>query len=345
MCRFYIPRDLAIYLTIFLVNGSVSRASGSPVEEEVRRGIADKWPAILVDAVRLQGNYHIKEVDKANSGQVLMEADGEWKCSPVAHLARVQFIVTPKQMKGASVWAMDSVQGLNSKYEFSLKRTPNTIPWTVRDILLRAESADLREPHARRIDRSFGFAHLRVCSKPLFELLKDPTFRIKTASGRPAPTGLVVLQFTYGFGGSKNRSAEGQVTLDPSAGWCVVNYDVKQVMKEAAIRQNGTFNYVASESGFPLLTKWVEDYSYTLGSELIRSSEIICTYTCKLTDGTAESECTLSAFGLPEPANVTFSTWRRNLWLIAGGAVVCAALAVFFWWLAQRARAARQVSV
>jgi hypothetical protein len=182
----------------------------------------------------------------------------------------------------------------------------------------------------------------------LSQLVVDSSYKfLKVSKEQDNERELVRLDYTYVYDNPKpgnQAKGGGSLFLDPSQCWCIrrakrssrmMSNGVPQVDQEHEIE----FETIDHPSGFPLVkTQTSRDsvYSYKTKKRLVTTSRI--DYEWEVNDSVPDSEFTLSAFGLPEPAGETVKKpIPFYVWILIG-AGVCAALALGFRYLARRAR-------
>lgn len=196
--------------------------------------------------------------------------------------------------------------------------------------------------------------HFALGAKALSQFVVDPSFKILKVS-KESENGheLVRFDYTYSHDNSKKGAqvtGRGSIYLDPSRYWCVRRSVLSSAMTIKGLpfsdqKHEYEFEVVDHPSGFPLVkTRTSHDsyYSYKTKKRLVSNERI--DYDWEVNDSVADTEFTLSAFGLPEPMGSKAPERPRAwLWLIAA-AVGLAVLAVFFAWLKRRHLAAGRVN-
>lgn len=132
----------------------------------------------------------------------------------------------------------------------------------------------------------------------------------------------------------------GYIDFDESRSFCILGYELTRKSPAGEWIESGTHEYAAAGNGIPVLHKITTDSpeTKTLKSGVV-SARDVATYELDYNSAVPDEVFWLSHYGLPEPVGVTPPPKKtpRSL-LFIGGAVVCAALAVVFMWLANRRR-------
>ncbi len=243
------------------------------------------------------------------------------------------------------------VKVVNSRYAFVLRKKTPSSDWVL--VTLDSDLRDDRPINPREQEKLVldgSCANFGIRGRQFSEIAQESGFVLKTATGVPRDgRELVRIDFTHRHTPqTDNRRShinrqmwlsieEGWVLLDPEASWAISECQVKTSHLGGA---QGTISftneYRRAESGFPVLTRRVQKARYA-DPTAAREETTVSTFDWYVDDTVAESEFTLTAFGLPEPLGVTWSKptpWY--LWLgLAGG--LCLVGGVTFRWLKKRA--------
>lgn len=229
------------------------------------------------------------------------------------------------------------VAGFNSKYAFKLKQSS-----AERYILEKLDvnpangiHFDQELPKRLKIDKYPG---LSIHGMWLPDVLQSPACQIlELESVKEDDIPLLKIRFNYQQHTQINQDAivpwEGSIFLDERKGFLIRRYQLSYSypkFKGFDITEN---ELTINQDSIPLVKQRKSGYRYApLKSPELEFEETV-EYTIEPKEYT-ESDCTLSAFGLPEPKN-THRPTRRYLWM-AIAALVCLGLAVFFRWRARR---------
>ncbi|MHB1425177.1 MAG: hypothetical protein ACYC3I_18555 [Gemmataceae bacterium] len=191
--------------------------------------------------------------------------------------------------------------------------------------------------------------HFHCGGRSLRQAVSDPSFTVtKVAKETLDRQELIRVDYMYNYesGGAQVRE-RGSLWLDPSRCWCIRKDNHSSVESRRKGLNLERQVEIACEtiehpSGFPILKSVKEHFkSIAHQSDVTRRFERAFEndYNLEVNDSIPDSEFTLSAFGLPEPAGTepVKKPIPMYVWiLVAAG--VCVALALSFRYLAHRAR-------
>jgi hypothetical protein len=235
----------------------------------------------------------------------------------------------------------EQLYAYNPTYGFSLTRKSNEHPWVVQSIDRRHEGET--NPEVEKMVEVSGHLHslTYACMEDLQNLLKQPTFRVLTATSiNKEGAELIQIDFENPHPLSEpdkpfSPTQSGTLVLDPNRYWCVLSYNLKGKYANAEATLKGETEFREPSPGYPIPKRCVEtnDQMRTDGEHLVLVTA--SDYDLHEPNHAARDEdFTLSAFGLPEP----FDVQPRPRWYLWAGAsgVICLVLGSIFFWLKRR---------
>lgn len=220
------------------------------------------------------------------------------------------------------------VQCDNSDYHFTLGRLKESSPYALTEYAPGKRKLPLVRQGRAQGWHNEGWSHLRDA---LAAMENDDKYNLRSLRFDETK-GLLRMDFTNSAG---NSLAEEQLSLDPGRDWRVVERRVETTSLVATNR----WTYGVSVGGLEFPTDLKNHTTYKDANSLPNMEVTGRLISLKLTDKTPD-DFRLSAFGLPEPADVPPppkpTPWY--LWLVAA-AGVCAALSVSFAYVWRRRQA------
>jgi hypothetical protein len=172
----------------------------------------------------------------------------------------------------------------------------------------------------------------------LSERIRDGSLRVKNIkqeSGGDAT--LIRADFECVLGPPKYKPVimVGSMLLEPSKAWSIREIGERLPTTEPETEIRTLYETADHPSGFPLIRRESRSNQIIFNQKKVRNQYEI-DYDIRVDERIPDSEFTLSAFGLPEPAGVI---WERPtpyyIWILAAAAG-CGALALLFRYLARR---------
>lgn len=229
----------------------------------------------------------------------------------------------------------EEVIGVNATYAFRLSRASPDAPWVV--TLLTSDVEYLRGwlMNGGQVIPSGWMMDLIS----MRDFLADPGFVVENVlpvrcDARECVE--VAFRFDPSASSLKSRVRSGTVVLDPRRRWVLARSELHLANGNDEVVATTTFEYVDTPSAWPVLRRYQVD-SVGYRPEIHR---LVFEHDTSVDAEIPDSAFTLSAFGLPEPAQPGGGRlWF--LWLNLA-AVVCICLAVLLRKRALRAKAGRQ---
>ena len=215
--------------------------------------------------------------------------------------------------------------GLNSAYGFCVSNESQESPW-------RIDGLDTSERIRERIVARNQFLRIgdMVFWQSLRWIMAQPTFKIRDIQMlADAKKGQVRMHFDCNAH-DRYDVLGGWVSLDPACSWAVCEFDLKMRFQYGPGVIHGWNEHAGTLGGFPVPVRHVMELRDPGG--LVRCTISFDGYS---TGDVRESDCRLSAFGLPEPGTTAIAS-NRSFWLTVSTVCLLILLAVFF-----RRRAAR----
>jgi hypothetical protein len=326
---------------------------GSPATEQLIQDLKNNWgevknrlgqvPDIHFTCETRQTNLLKGDGKQAEGGEVIkhfFKKSGKWLV--YAHERSGEPIPVPGRRLPTDSFAF----GVNSKYSFTLSKRLSQPDWVLKGSRMTDAAPDPKvdvkklEQYGRRIGRLTSthlVDHFSVYAKRLTDLLKNKQITIQSIT-QPEAGGRYVKVAFVPAGAEKALSGDPDwAILDREALYCVRESRATELWPESVRCVFTTkYNYEMSE-GFP----WLKDYTEHV--EVIAPSGKLADYENKKVIRVVsrkpirETECTLTAFGLPEPVGVT---WPKRtpvyVWILLGGGA-CLVLALGLRYVARRA--------
>jgi hypothetical protein len=174
-----------------------------------------------------------------------------------------------------------------------------------------------------------GAAQLSTVSEMNFaQMIHSDAFKLKSIKSESSGK-FVEATISYEFEGAAR--IEGKITMCPEQYWTIRKYDLdvfKKVNGGFKLYGKQTFeSTVANEESFVLpVSTIVKGLSYDGNNETMFLSEYELTESHNL----AESECRLSAYGLPDPPELNRIRTRKFWWLVSAAGFVLVVAVLYF---------------
>jgi hypothetical protein len=304
-----------------LLSASVSSAQDeAKLKRRFRNEAPPAWDAFINFSRILQGTstYEGKEIVGGKEESTPRGRD-EFKQTNDGAL-RVQFSLRPD---GAG-----NVIGMNPHYTFSLTKKKPHDGWAIADLKMSASSkrdANQRKEIQEEVEQYGAASCLRLWTLWLPNLVRDRDFKIKAMRTWPPEDGtLVRIDFDYP---KRQKDYPNPGTLQITGGWMVLDPKHDWVLREYEIHHfhpdkwllHRTIDVREGTDRHPIIKKTTLKIIVKQASrESYSSSEWNMWEDANL----AIDQCSLSAFGLPEPDGVPYrASSRWYLWFIAIAAV------------------------
>jgi len=216
--------------------------------------------------------------------------------------------------------ADETIRCTNSRYSFRLRRTKAADPFDIRTIEPIVGGALGAKSLIRTIEKyRVGSVWRMLYTRPIDSLLRDQLLKISAATDAD---GLVRLTFLVDDArGDGPRVISGTATLDPSLNWVIRECELVVAFADgnAIIRASTQFNSLVFEKAFP--SHHVCEVLDEISKKVLLRQDF--EFSEVKPGDVAESECRLSAFGLPEPTNLERSSGSRLAFiLIINGSIL-----------------------
>jgi hypothetical protein len=329
-------------LSFALLSLSMGGVRGNDADTWENRFVKEapaQWQAYLDGAKDLQGSAtSIFE----EGGKVVRRFQAEFKQNKTCALLRVE--------NPSGKTRPESLYAMNAQYGFKLGRASAEKPWAVLGEQLDLEKGYKLNPSgyspAGNVEFWLGMAH-NIFGREnslLPEVSKDGDFSVRSASPVLVDgQALVRVEFAARPKKWTTKSHPNETDWMPlRGGWLVFDPEKYWVIRECHVEfqnwgagaadvrlMDGKFEYKEGKKGFPVLKRIVRGFPLSGSRQTIE-------FDLSEKDDVPDSDFTLSAFGLPEPAEL--KTARPQAWYIwaglAGG--VCLALGGGLRWMAKR---------
>jgi hypothetical protein len=320
--------SFSIGISVWLVSaGSVNAQEASSLKRRLLQEAPQAWKNYQEFFQALQGNAsgERRELTGNEKNQITRRVVSHWKrCKGYSLLQQEAF------SRGSY---SGTVRGYNPQYKFMLARGSEQKPWVVQELTQRSPD-DSEPPRDPPLGLFFG-------NPPgsLPYLFDSPDFKVVNV----APEGvqseeLVRMTFTYSpKDKAKERLRGGWIVLDHNHDWVIRRGEIELVFDaKTKVKQTFVEEYKEGSGHHPIPTKnslkatVLEDGRITYEYEGVGTSNL---YEQQFVP---ESEFTLSAFGLPEPAWLKPKN-KRSWYLWAGLAgVLCLVSAGIVRWAKRR---------
>jgi hypothetical protein len=308
----------------------------------------DKWREYLTRVRNIQATMTERVVRPKSPAEPGWEKQIEIRHTDDCALVISQPVPDGKEPHHASV--------VGRTYSFVLTRKTAGRPWILTEFS-PGKAADSDEPLSWVNELMYGPLTVLSPRERLLELVRNPDFKI--VGSREVGAGgdrLVRIDFTNTPKYIATRDTvdgmvlfpgrvtlkDGYVLLDPSRYWLIREFlvtahdgpDLSVKDPNLLVTMSGKYDYKALRDGTPVLSKVVWQCEQAASAAAVGNRHEL---DYAITDNLpSESDFTLTAFGLPEPAGEKRPTTARwFLWATVAG-VVCMALAIAFRRLASR---------
>jgi hypothetical protein len=167
------------------------------------------------------------------------------------------------------------------------------------------------------------------------KLILDPSFLV-SSSRRKGDILEIDIDWTRGPANAKRRS-KGTIDLDSNRDYTIAGYRIVTDTNQATIQSDAYYQYAqVGNHHRPMRIEWTER---STNKKTSITSSYIREYDFRYErDPVTEADCSLSAYGFPEPQGVTLNRpTPRYIWiLVAAG--VCGALALLLRWLPRKGK-------
>lgn len=237
----------------------------------------------------------------------------------------------------AGSFARENLSCKNTKYVFFLSRSAEKPDWLLKTVHVGLARPKYKDETLEEKTRAYLAPHFGVNYIPLLEMVPDDCFRLtryreKEAGGEQ----LIELDFTLEretYMKKHNRSScsfvGGKLILDKTRYCCIQSYELYTPEGD---RWVGRYSLDEKFPDLPIVAKNV-----WRGSWEPKNVSHHYEYSIKKIPAPSESDFTLSAFGLPEPAGVT---WPKSRWYLWFAAMAAGAFGLG-WFLRRKAKPAR----
>jgi len=236
--------------------------------------------------------------------------------------------VADTKARGFSLEERQQIRGTNPRYSFHLLRPRIGADWVLHEWSPAEKVAPDSEMGRLYNTISKGaWPNFIVNIMSLPDLLKDPTFRIKSGEyfDRDGRQFLRVF-FTQGDPGSKKSALwDGSMIVDTKF-WCLSEYAIKITVAGMTVQEKATSEYVGNGAGIALPVRWVK-----IQHRPKFASETVFDMSVEEYHAVPEVEFTLTAFGFPEPMGMPPVNRTSRWWMwIMGGGLACIVGASFW---------------
>lgn len=315
----------------------VPALSAQPADELKARLLTEappKWEEYRSFAKQLQGKA-VWQTRKSGPGQPVVLSQVEEMVRQNARSAVVVSLATSDK-------AVDHyVFGTNPKYAFRLTRQDPSRGWLLERIATPDDIdiwfgsvtvGDLAVDHVS--------SHFSVGGLPIAQVCEDAGFAIKEigvvqSGGRE----LVRVEFSFRprmAGGRYIAMTGGRVLLDPAYYWHMREAETTLAGSTGTATGRTTYDTVPDKSGRPILRRTETRMEGKQNGKTVFEESGTGEFDLAADPSVPDTECTLTAFGLPEPVGVE---WKRPtplyVWLLMA-AGVCGGLAYLFFYLRRR---------
>lgn len=228
-----------------------------------------------------------------------------------------------------------TVTGRNSRYAFKLSKGESGPSWLLTGLgrLGQPEASDIEttlQRHRRDAAESVDSVSTVDGTQKLTKLFDLDGFKLVQIT-QADTNGPVTVKFTRALSRVPGQAIDCQYTFDPSRGWLPTAWSetitapsVTRTLRVSREIEIGEYKYDVNSTITETTTK-PEPRTTTMNARCVIESN----------PGASESDFTLAAYGLTEPADLASQTSRRYLWLLAA-AVASFGLMLLFRWLARR---------
>lgn len=321
-----------------LLSGGVLGQSSDALKDRFLAEAPPKWREFETFSKQIQGTV-VFRLKSTQSDRAPEEARLEYRIKQNAESAL--FVRMDEGGKGVD----QQVHGMNPKYSFRLIRPDASRDWLLDSL---KQPSDLGIAFANQTVREEVFAavgaHFHVGLMPLVKLVADPSFVVKRVEAVPRD-GQEMVRIEFGFQprmeeGRYHGLSGGWLILDPAHDWYIRECETNQTYPDGSASDHHEFLVQPDRKAHPLL-KGVGFRSEMKGQKLTGTRDNTGEYELTIDPDVPDTEFTLTAFGLPEPAGVTWErrprTWR---WLVGAGVGAFVVSMFLFWARARRHRPA-----
>lgn len=322
-----------VWTGVLLAGASVladERASAQRPEDPKARFLREapaKWAEYKAFATQLQGEYRMTSVmtDPKQSTTTRTDRFKQGKGSAVFTWGQTKVIEGEVKPGSERVW------GQNTKYSFELApKEALGSGWVVSGLEIGStKPLRLGRPV---VDEALNAVTLQFrggLPKHLAEICREPNFLLQQVTWADSQQHRHVrIEFAYKYilpGETDVRSLSGWALLDPEHYWHAIElFEVRQV-KDYTGSYHFKFEFRNGSDGRPIIQRSTSVVDGKGGKGRVQRGTTTIEWDCRENATVPESECTLSAFGIPEPLDFAEEP-RTNyiLWLLG------CALALFF---------------
>jgi hypothetical protein len=210
-----------------------------------------------------------------------------------------------------------TVWGQNPLYSFQLTREDPGKPWVGAALDIGNKKPLLLGPIIDRAVWSVTPQFRANLLKPIAEVLSENGFLIQQVSPVDAEGGkLVRLDFVYKERvDSEIRTRTGWVTMDPAQYWHITEANINTMSKDFEGQYHVKYEFTRGKGDLPIIKRSIDkvEGNAIRGGQQLRNS--LVEWVIREDDMVPDANFKLSAFGLPEPMEMTeASTSRSYLW-------------------------------
>jgi len=233
---------------------------------------------------------------------------------------------------------------INRQYTFSLRK--NDKGWVL-DKLSLDPSQDVSPMSLPLGEILFGSAakQFTVSKAALPELVKHPSFSIRSVTNLTTAEGLAVVRVEFGFKPHMRKKPtvyvpleSGNVTLVPSQFWRVLECEATEKYIDSTSIWKASFE-VELKDGVPLLKSSYAKWRNSMNNGKTTEEEYFSECDLRFEEGVPEIDFYLTAFGLPEPVGITAPAPSRFWLWITLTAIAAIGLGILFHRLKRRYQA------
>lgn len=315
-------------LVIVLVLAASNCAHAEDLDRErLLARAAPAWDSYRSFVKCLQGSFRTTVVQATLNRSIRSRTDVRWSHTGASYVYAPE--LSPGETVAGAKWF---AQVANSRYGFRLQRENGDQAWSMTNLVPAAQVQHMRDfpPTWGIMHYCFEDAiHLAIEFDRLPDFCAAPGFLLHKLS-EDVKDGDTLLRVDFSSSGGFVKDATidglphrkgyqairgGHFFLDPKACYTIRAFELQcEEPNHPHFAVSGRIEYRRSANGFPILVKRVSESRDAGGRVLGRD---IREYDLREGPAPPESEFTLSAFGLPEPAQYPRPTpWY---WYLAGG--------------------------